>query len=275
MIYWILVMLLPPLAFTILLLLIYKELKRSRRRNKELEVINAAKDMLLTALGHDLNNAINNLHPVIALYKSADMSPEEKVFILDSIEEQIYFAGSTLQSLLNWGKLQLKGITLNPDYFNATDIIQDKLGMIKTIVQKKDLTVINRLPAESIIYADVNQFRFVIRNLLSNAIKFSRISGTIEINAQMDTQSGFTVFSIKDSGMGISKEKLNHIFQPFNISTEGTSKEKGNGIGLILCKEYTKKNGGDIWAESEDKIGTTFYVALKKSNHNKQFISSG
>lgn len=272
MIYSIFVILLPPIAFIVFVLIMYGQLRKLRRRNRELERLNAAKDMLLTAIGHDLNSTINNLQPAIALYRSGNVGPDEKVFLLDSIEEQIYFAGSILQSLLNWGKLQLKGLALNQGYFNAGDIIRDKLALIKTVIQRKNLTVINKLPAESSIYADVNQFRFIMRNLLFNAIKFSRTAGTIEINVQPAKQPDFTIFSIKDSGMGIAREKLKQIFQPFNVSTEGTSNEKGNGIGLMLCKEYAKQNGGDIWVESEDKVGTTFYVALKRFNHNKNFI---
>lgn len=263
--------LLPPIVFIVFVSIIYDQLKKLRRRNKELEQLNAAKDMLLTAIGHDLNNTINNLQPAIALYRYGNVRADEKVFLLDSIEEQIFFAESTLQSLLNWGKLQLKGQALNQGYFNAADIIRGKLTFIKTVIQRKDLIVINKLPAESSIYADENQFRFIMRNLLSNAIKFSKAAGIIEINIQTAQQPYFTIISIKDSGTGISREKLKQIFHPFNVSTDGTSNEKGNGIGLMLCKEYAKQNGGDIWAESADKTGTTFYIALKRFNHNKNF----
>jgi signal transduction histidine kinase len=260
---------LQPVIFIVFVLFIHKKLTQLRRRNKELENLNTAKDKLFTVIGHDLNSTINGIPPTILLYRDKDTTAEEKEFLLSAIEEKIYFAGNTLQSLLSWGKLQLKGITISQGYFNAAEVVKAKLELIKIVAKNKELTIIDNLPAEAGIYADIQQFRFIIRNLLSNAVKFSRTAGTIEIN--LDKQPDFTVLSIKDSGEGIAKERLQQIFQPFNISTEGTSKETGNGIGLMLCKEYAQKNGGDIWAQSEDKVGTIFYLALKSSNHSQSF----
>lgn len=271
MIYGLITVAFVPVAFLIFTLIIHRELQRVRKRNKELERLNTAKDKLLTVIGHDLNGTLTSLQPALEFYNAPDTPPEEKDFLFAAIEEKIYFASSTLQSLLNWGKLQLKGITINPTKFNAADIIKSKLDLIKVVAQNKGLTVINALPPTVDIYADENQFRFILRNLLSNAIKFSRPAGTIEIDILKGRRSEFTVFSLRDSGMGIGREKLKQIFQPFNESTEGTSNEKGNGIGLMLCKEYAQENGGDIWAESEDKIGTIFYLALKSSNHSQSF----
>lgn len=266
--------LLPLMLITILLIggrryiLLHKQVK-------ELQKLNDAKDRLFTVIGHDLNSAIKSVQPTIELYRHKNTSEEEKGFLLDSIEENAVSAVETLQALLEWGKSQIKGITLCPTYFNASDIIKDKLSLFKVLIRNKGITIVNNLPPETTIYADLNHFRFVFRNLLINAIKFTRANGTIEINAMKYHQPDDVIFSVKDNGTGIEKERLKKIFEPFNTSVEGTKNEKGNGIGLLLCKEFVSVNGGQIWAESESGEGTTFYVVLKTFQRSKPLREGG
>ncbi len=239
---------------------------------KELQKLNEAKDRLFTVIGHDLNSTIKSVQPTIELYRHKHTSEEERQFLLDSIEENAVSAVETLQALLEWGKSQIKGITLSPTYFNASDVIKSKLNLFKVSIRNKGITIVNNLPPETTIHADLNHFRFVLRNLLINAIKFTRINGTIEINAIKYHQPEYVIFSVKDNGTGIERERLKQIFEPFNTSVEGTTNEKGNGIGLLLCKEFVSVNGGQIWVESESGEGTTFYVALKTFEHSKELI---
>ncbi|MDX2001800.1 MAG: HAMP domain-containing sensor histidine kinase [Chitinophagales bacterium] len=263
--------LLPLMLITILIIggqryvLLHKQVK-------ELQKLNEAKDRLFTVIGHDLNSTIKSVQPTIELYRHENTSEEERRFLLDSIEENAVSAVEMLQGLLEWGKSQIKGITLSPTYFNASDVIKSKLNLFKVSIRNKGITIVNKLPPETTIYADSNHFRFVLRNLLINAIKFTRINGTVEINAIKYHQPEYVIFSVKDNGTGIEKERLKQIFEPFNTSIDGTRNEKGNGIGLLLCREFIKVNGGQIWAESEAGEGTTFFVALKTFEHSKPLI---
>lgn len=259
------------LVLVALLSMLYLQLRRACLRIQELEKLNVQKDKLLTVIGHDLSSTVKNTQPAIQLYRSGNLTTAEKNFLLDSMEENALQASVTLDSLLNWGKLQLKGITLNQSYFDAAEVIKIKLKFMETVAKNKNLTIVNNLQHMT-VYVDIDQFRFITRNLLSNAIKFSRTGGTVEIAIVEAKQNGFVVIAVKDSGVGMSKQKLEQVFDAFNTSTEGTSKEKGNGIGLMLCKAYAKVNGGDLWAESEDHIGATFYLALKSREHDEQFV---
>lgn len=277
--------LLPLMLITILMIggwryvLLHKQVK-------DLQKLNAAKDRLFTVIGHDLNSSIKSVQPTIELYRHENTSEEERRFLLDSIEENAVSAVETLQALLEWGKSQIKGVTINPTYFNASEVIKSKLSLFKVSIRNKGITIVNNLPAETTIHADLNHFRFVFRNLLINAIKFTRTNGTIEITAIKYHQPEYVIFSVKDNGTGIERERLKQIFEPFNTSIEGTKNEKGNGIGLLLCKEFVSVNGGQIWAESEAGEGTTFYVALKtfkhsvrlmplKNNYEKEIVNNG
>jgi signal transduction histidine kinase len=273
MIYSLLLVILLPVVLIAALLILYRKYLLLRRQNKELQQANAAKDKLFTIIGHDLHGSISSLQPIIELYRLPDTTAEEKEFLLESMEENTHTAVETLRTLLNWGKAQIKGITLEQTYFNATEVIKNKLNLFRIAVKRKHLIIVNNLPEETNIYADINHFKFITRNLLLNAVKFSKEGGTIEINALKYQQPEYVIFSIKDNGIGMEKDKLQQIFQPFATSTNGTANEKGNGIGLLLCKEYANENGGDIWAESKIDVGSTFYFALKTFPHNEPFKS--
>jgi signal transduction histidine kinase len=103
--------------------------------------------------------------------------------------------------------------------------------------------------------------RTVIRNLLSNAIKYTNQGGYIKIVTSKFND--LCKLSISDNGIGISEKNLGKIFQiDESYSTPGTEREKGTGLGLILCKEFTDKNKGSIWAESKLGEGSTFNITL-------------
>ncbi|MDP4731649.1 MAG: ATP-binding protein [Flavobacteriales bacterium] len=101
----------------------------------------------------------------------------------------------------------------------------------------------------------------VLRNLISNALKYTNLKGLVQISSKK--QEHELIISINDNGVGIAKELMDKLFQIDGvISTPGTQKEKGTGLGLILCREYLGKNKGKIWVQSEVNEGTTFYFSL-------------
>jgi signal transduction histidine kinase len=104
-------------------------------------------------------------------------------------------------------------------------------------------------------------FCTIVRNLLSNAVKFTSEGGTITFSAKF--VNGEHVFSVADTGVGISPENLERLFKvDESFSTAGTNEESGTGLGLILCKELVEKHGGVIWAESETGKGAEFHFTI-------------
>ena len=103
--------------------------------------------------------------------------------------------------------------------------------------------------------------RTILRNLLSNAIKFTNKGG--EINIRTEETPAFVCISVSDNGIGIAPENLAKLFNMTEIfSTQGTAREKGTGLGLLLCQEFVEKHGGRIWAESEEGKGSIFNFTL-------------
>ncbi|MCH5719514.1 sensor histidine kinase [Niabella hibiscisoli] len=262
------------IVLTIFIIYLYRQLKLARNRIRLLEALDQEKDKLFTVIGHDLNNFVGMGHAGLQLYRSGSLPVTDGQLILDGIEEKFYTTSVTLQSLLNWGKSVFKGVAIRQTAFDAAALISAELDLAKTTIKNKDLGVENTLASNLVVYADPDHVKFIIRNLLSNAIKFSRGGGAIALGGSVTTQKDFAVIAVRDSGVGMSEGQLRKVFYPFGSSTEGTAKEKGNGIGLMLCREYARTNGGDLWAESTDGIGTTFYLAVKTYDHNRKYLHS-
>lgn len=243
---------------------------RSRRLNKELahrqqelEDANMVKDRLFSIIGHDLKGPIGSIPVLLDIYRSNETQEEEKQFILDSLEDNAKASIETLDKLLNWGKLQIKGDGIYQTVCDAADITNNKIRLLKATADNKHITLMNNVPAGTKVLVDENQLKFIVRNLLSNAIKFTNSGGKVEISAARHPEGNMVVFSVKDNGIGIPKEKQAKIFEPTNTSTAGTANESGTSIGLMLCKEFTRQNGGRIWVESELGKGSTFYFTVK------------
>jgi signal transduction histidine kinase len=141
-------------------------------------------------------------------------------------------------------------------------VVDNKIKFLRLAAASKNLTMVNNVPSYITVYADIDHIRFVVRNLLANAVKFSRSNGQIEIGATL--KQGRVECFVKDSGIGIAETKLADVFEPFNRSTPGTASEVGNGIGLMLVKEFVMQNGGSIWVESKKEEGATFFFTLPK-----------
>ena len=115
------------------------------------------------------------------------------------------------------------------------------------------------------VNADINSVKTIIRNIISNAIKFTNSEGVITIF--VDEWKDIVEIGIRDTGVGMSEEDQSRVFDiSAKHTTMGTNREKGTGLGLILCKEFVERNGGRIWVESEQGKGSTFYFTVPDAN---------
>jgi len=155
-----------------------------------------------------------------------------------------------LNNLLIWASTQTNGIVFKPQKHNLKEVITKLISQNKYDAAKKNIKLSSKLLKEINIYADLNMLKIILRNLISNAIKFTNSNGEIKINAEQDKDK--VIISVSDTGVGIKKDKLQKIFDiNEKTSTVGTAKEKGSGLGLLLCKEFVEKHGGEIWVESD------------------------
>ena len=249
-------------ALIILLALAWYFYKTSQI-NKQLKLSNQIKDKLFSIIGHDLRSPVGGVAHLLAIMEEDEnMKLEEIREMIQLLRKQSDAALEILISLLNWGETQLRGIHIKPVVFSPVRIISKNLKALNKHATDKSIELSNHIPQDLEVLGDADHFDFIIRNLISNAIKFSFPFGKIEIDSESTGKQ--VVFSVKDHGKGIS-EAQQQLFLTSNLDVEfGTSGEKGTGIGLLLSKEFVKANKGQIWLESEEGKGTTFYFSFKK-----------
>lgn len=241
-----------------------KEAEIVRSKNEELAELIATKDKFFSIIAHDLKNPINLfLGYSDFLSRNYDhIKNQERLEIIQKMDESAKQLHKLLMNLLNWARAQTGRLNFNPEILSMADMLEESIVTLKSCAVSKgiDLTI-NPSPG---IYgvADAEMIETVIRNLVSNAIKFTERGGTVEIFAE--DRGDVIEISVVDTGVGISEERIEHLFDIGEkyISTPGTEQEKGTGLGLILCKEFVEKNGGKIWAENNVGKGSTFRFTL-------------
>lgn len=232
-------------------------------QKEKLEELNSLKDRLFMIISHDFRSPLHSLKGLIVLLNDNKfITQEEFQELLKGLRYNVDQTYDLLENLLIWTKSQMKGVTLNPGNLSVNHLVKDNMALLKSIAEKKSIEMLNEVQEDINVRGDEDMITLVIRNLMSNAIKFTDTSGRIKVNAERSGEN--VVVSIEDTGMGMDEEQRSRIFADV-ASRQGTRKEKGTGLGLMICKEFIEKNGGTIWIESEPGKGSTFHFSLPGS----------
>lgn len=239
-----------------------KKSEDSHKENEErLKGLNTTKDKLFSIIAHDLRTPFDNIIGLteLILENAIDFEESEKyIKILNSSAKNTLIL---LDNLLNWAKSQTGQLNYIPKKIFISNVILEIIALNKLHAETKKISIVYSSSTEIEVYADENMLRTVLRNLISNAIKFTNIGGKIHIYATLKQEH--VEISIADNGIGINKEKSKMLFEIIsNTTTVGTANENGSGLGLVLCKEFVNKNGGEIWVESEEGKGSDFKFTL-------------
>lgn len=228
---------------------------------QELSKSNQTKDKFLSIIGHDLKNPLLSFKNFIFGIKNNkdELSQEEFKNYTSQMEDSLESVLGLLNNLLQWAKAQKDQISYSEEIINVQEIIDDCVKSLKKQADEKSINIVNNIKPEK-IKTDKNMLDFIVRNILSNAIKFSHSDSTIEISEKQDKTYSLI---IKDHGIGIPKEYLDHLLNEDTfISSKGTNNESGTGLGLVLCKEFINKMNGSIEIKSEIEKGTSFILKL-------------
>ncbi|MGY4384122.1 two-component system sensor histidine kinase/response regulator [Pedobacter sp. UYP24] len=238
---------------------------RIESQNTKLTAINANKEKMFAMIAHDIRGPIASTASILQLAREEMLTQDEFADLAERLSADVAGLQENIDSLLIWGKSQFNGIESEPVLFFVRNAIQKLAADFKVISNQKSITINVEEVNELQVFADPNQFELVIRNLLSNAIKFSPQGGTIDITTA--AAGNFTAISIADSGSGLSPEKIHNILNLQNISsTDGTSMEKGTGLGLKFSLEFLEKNGGSLSINSVEGKGSIFTANFPNRN---------
>ena len=235
-----------------------------KKMNEELKALNAQKDKFFSLVAHDLKNPLGNFRDITRLMKESydDYSDTEKKHFLELMVKSSEGLYSFFETLLLWSHSQRGIISFYPVQIPVKTLVDDAFAILKALSDAKSISFINLIDEKLYTTADPNMINTIVKNLISNSVKFTKDGGRITVSAEID-ENGVVKFSISDTGIGIKKEireKLFHIES--NVTTPGTNNEKGMGLGLVLCHEFVKKHGGEIWFETKTGKGTTFYFTI-------------
>lgn len=233
--------------------------------HRQLIEANATKDKFFSIIAHDLKNPFNALIGLSRLLMNQfdrmdQESIKEMITLIHDSSNNTY---QLLENLLDWSRMQTGKIKWQPTEIGLGAIAYENVCLLNPAAEKKEIRLLSEVHQDTTVYADPNMINMVIRNLLSNAVKFTPKGGEVKIYSQTKGDSEEIV--IADTGIGIHQDDISKLFRiDQHVSTPGTEKESGTGLGLILCKEFVEKNGGEIRVESEIGTGSCFYFSLPK-----------
>lgn len=243
-----------------------RELKKSKTA---LMKSNFSKDKFFNIIAHDLKNPFSILYTTSELLFEYfdDLSEKKQKEYINTINLSAKHLLKLIENLLEWSRTQSGLKSFNPQMFNFTDSLNSSLDLLKYNAESKNIEISVDIEPDVFIYADKNMIKTVVRNLVTNSIKFTGTEGKVSIRAEK-TDDSFS-FYVKDNGIGIKKKDISKLFViDKHFVTNGTNNEKGTGIGLLLCKEFVEKHGGNVFVESVAKKGSTFgfTIPLKKAH---------
>ena len=237
------------------------------KQNRDLTATISNRDKMYSVIAHDLRSPMASIRMVLNLVVSA-MSPDivgpELYELLDKANRESEEVHDLLDNLLKWTKSQTGRLNVVLQDLDLNDIIPGVVDIFEMIAQTKKIKLsFQGTDTPLMVRADNDMLKTVVRNFMSNAIKFSPEESTIEIT--MAPEGDFAKISIRDHGVGIAADRIGSIFHK-GETTYGTGGEEGSGLGLQLCQDFARKNGGDVMVESVEGQGSTFsvLVPLKK-----------
>lgn len=233
-------------------------------QHAELEQMGMVKDTILGVVSHDMRTPVNTLLAFSELIREGDISTEKLGEYLGHINQTLNHTSSMMNNLLNWSASQMQGFTTVIEKIDANAVAANIVSSFAQRAAEKKLVITNDIPTQTFVLADANMLDLIFRNLVSNAIKFTPAGGSVSIAAS--TRSSGMGLSVTDTGVGMTDEKMdrfNSIVLSSAQSTLGTEREKGTGLGLLLCKTFSKLMGGQITAQKNGKEkGCRFEVVL-------------
>lgn len=248
----------------------------TERKHTETELIaakieadraNQAISKFLSRMSHELRTPLNAIMGFSQLseYDKTLSDPQR------GIAKKIYSAGQHLLFLINeildLAKIESGNVSLSMQPVSTTEVINDCLALTKTLASSRRISIkFNPEHAnEPIILADYNRFKQVLLNLVSNAIRYNKVGGQVEIYCS-ERGAGTVRINVSDSGAGIDKKKILHLYEPFNRLGAEAGNTEGTGIGLVITRQLVELMGGELGVESTPGEGAVFWVNMNRSS---------
>lgn len=236
------------------------EKQQREEKTRVLEVLNTEKNKLFSIISHDLRSPMASIQSYLELMKDIQLPPEQKLQLEAELLMMVNNTQDMLYNMLLWSKSQLQGLTVHLAPVNVHKAVMPVLDIHATFITNKRLHLTTDIDKNIMAMADLNMLQLIVRNLVGNAIKFTAPGGQITLDARQENQH--CLITIRDTGTGIDPKRVPEIFSLKARSTFGTGNEKGIGLGLYLCSEYTAAQHGRLWFQNNPDKGCSFFLSF-------------
>jgi PAS domain S-box-containing protein len=230
---------------------------------KELEDLNTHKENVLAIVSHDLRSPLSGIIGTAEyLKKNIDRLESSKAKeMLDLLQKTAVDELNMLDNLVEWARIKYASEVFSPTKIVLFDYVEKVFESLNEMASLNAIKLNNEIIPDTTVFADGKMLISVFQNILSNAIKHSLPEGEISVLAKIEAE--IIIIQIKDSGIGMSKDVQETLFTPqMSTLSKARKDNKGAGIGLLLVKGFLERNDGEIWVESEEGKGTSFYFTL-------------
>lgn len=232
-------------------------------QKEKLSASNAVKDKFFSIVAHDVKGPLNSLTSFSNLIVDhVDKLTHEDIKVMATeLRGSVENLNKMLENLLEWSRSQTGTIPYYFEELQLSEVVKSSAELFVRIAENKEVELQIDVDPALTVFADNNSLSTVVRNLIANALKFTYRNGQVKVFAYQ--KNDCIRLAVKDTGVGIRHDVQDSLFRlDVKNSTLGTEKEKGTGLGLILCKEFITQNKGKIWVESQLGQGSTFWIEL-------------
>ena len=229
----------------------------------DLEDLNTHKESVLAILSHDLRSPLSAIIGTTKYLKEnfSKMKPDAVQEMLDLLYKSSLDELDMLDYLVEWARIKYASDVFSPTQLKLIDYINKVFESLNETASVKTIHLHHEIEADTSVFADGKMLISIIQNIVSNALKHTEKGGEIHVSAKRKENQ--IIVQVKDTGIGMSKDILEKLFTPqLKTLSETRKKNKGAGIGLLLVKGFLEKNGGEIWVESAEGKGSSFYFTL-------------
>lgn len=234
-----------------------------KKHIKELEELNTHKESILAILSHDLRSPLSGIISTAKYLKSNfdKMEPDTVKEMLGLLYKSSKDELGMLDYLLEWARIKYASEAFSPSKIELIQYVEKVFATLNESATLKTINLHHEIEENTQVFADEKMLLSILQNIVSNALKHSRPGGKITVISKREEDK--IIVEIKDTGMGMSKEIQEKLFIPQMESLSNARKDnKGAGIGLLLVKGFLEKTGGEIWVESVEGVGSSFYFTL-------------